>query len=371
MKNDLKISKPTNRPTTIRIQLLSWRTHLELAAGPEDDFEAGSQRTQSSGTIQLKINKQIIIHLLNQNKMKSKNQILKGLALLFVLVMITIGAKAQVGTLTQTGAHTVCLNSNESYGVINNPGSIYTWSIIPASGGSITGNSNTISVHWTTVGSYTLQVIERNSLGCDGDPIPIPITVNPLPTATIAGTTSVCQNGTAPNITFTGADGTAPYTFTYTLNGGAPQTVVTTSGNSVTVSAPTTTAGTFTYDLTGVQDASGTTCSQNQTGSAVITVNPLPLPTITGPTPICATTTSNVYTTETGMTNYVWTVSAGGLITSGGTATDNTVTVTWNTSGTQIVSINYTNGTSCTATNPTTYNVTVDPLPITSQIYHN
>ncbi|WP_293872383.1 choice-of-anchor L domain-containing protein, partial [Flavobacterium sp.] len=38
------------------------------------------------------------------------------------------------------------------------------------------------------------------------------VTVNPVPTATIAGTTSVCQN-TATAITFTGANGILPYTF--------------------------------------------------------------------------------------------------------------------------------------------------------------
>ena len=42
------------------------------------------------------------------------------------------------------------------------------------------------------------------------------VTVNPLPTATISGTTAVCKDAASPNITFTGASGTAPYTFTYT-----------------------------------------------------------------------------------------------------------------------------------------------------------
>ena len=49
----------------------------------------------------------------------------------------------------------------------------------------------------------------------------------------------------------------------------------------------------------------------------------------------------NVYTTQSGMTGYTWAVSSGGTITSGqGT---NTVTVTWNTAGTQTVSVTYTN----------------------------
>jgi hypothetical protein len=95
-----------------------------------------------------------------------------------------------------------------------------------------------------------------------------------------------------------------------------------------------------------------------------VTVNALPVPTITGPTNICIGTAGNVYTTQAGMTGYVWAVSAGGQITSGGTGTDNTVTVTWNGSGAQTVSVNYTNAGGCAALAPFVYNVTVNPLPV-------
>jgi hypothetical protein len=54
------------------------------------------------------------------------------------------------------------------------------------------------------------------------------------------------------------------------------------------------------------------------------------------------------------MTNYAWTISAGGTITAGGTSTSNTVTVTWNSTGAQTVSVNYTN---------TVYNITVNTVP--------
>lgn len=104
------------------------------------------------------------------------------------------------------------------------------------------------------------------------------ITVNPLPTATITGTTSVCQNSASPNITFTGANGTIPYLFTYNINGGSNQTVITTSGNSVTIAAPTNSEGTFIYSLVSASDAKG--CSQLQAGSATVTVDQLPVITI-------------------------------------------------------------------------------------------
>ncbi|MGF1557155.1 PKD domain-containing protein [Paucihalobacter sp.] len=96
------------------------------------------------------------------------------------------------------------------------------------------------------------------------------------PNASISGTTQVCRNETPlPQITFTGSAGDAPYTFTYTINGGAPQTVTTAgNNNSVTVNAPTGTAGTFTYALVSVEDSNGD--EDNASGTAVVTVGSPP-----------------------------------------------------------------------------------------------
>ena len=71
------------------------------------------------------------------------------------------------------------------------------------------------------------------------------------------------------------------------------------------------------------------------------------------------------------MTDYTWVVSAGGTITSGGTALSPTVTITWNTAGPQTVSVIYTNASGCRAASPTVKPVGVNPLPATSPIWHN
>jgi gliding motility-associated-like protein len=91
------------------------------------------------------------------------------------------------------------------------------------------------------------------------------------PTATISGTTTVCQNATGVVITFIGTSGIGNYTFTYTING-VSQTPVSTSGNnnSVTVPVVTNVAGTFTYTLVSVQDNIGTQNINNQ--NAIVTV---------------------------------------------------------------------------------------------------
>ena len=141
--------------------------------------------------------------------------------------------------------------------------------------------------------SVTLYVYDNNNT-CS-DEIMFNVTINPLPTATIsASQLVVCKNSTQPQVTLTGATGTAPYTFTYNVNGGATQTVTSSSGNSVVLNVPTTIVGSFTYNLIDVTDASSTSCSNTQTGSVSITVNALPTASISGSTSICAGQTTPI-----------------------------------------------------------------------------
>ncbi|MEN8881219.1 MAG: PKD-like domain-containing protein [Polaribacter sp.] len=85
------------------------------------------------------------------------------------------------------------------------------------------------------------------------------ITVNPSPKATITGLNNflVCENDTAPFITFEGSNGVAPYTFTYQINSD-PIQQVTSSGtsNSATVSISTANSGSNVITLLSVSDSS-------------------------------------------------------------------------------------------------------------------
>jgi hypothetical protein len=112
------------------------------------------------------------------------------------------------------------------------------------------------------------------------------------PTASISGTTTVCQNEST-NITFTAANNNAgPYTFTYNVNGGTNQTV-STSGSSLTATVvpSTSAAGAYTFTLVSVADAH---CSKAySTGNtAVVTVNPNPLALSLTGSSYCATTST-------------------------------------------------------------------------------
>jgi len=155
------------------------------------------------------------------------------------------------------------------------------------------------------------------------------VRMNPLPTASISGTTTVCRNSSSPNITFTGASGTAPYTFTYNINGGSNTTLTTSSGSSVTVSAPTTTTGIFTYNLVSVQDASSTACSQSQSGSATITVISSPTITNSNTATICSGASPNITLTASASSTFAWTLGTNtGSITGASASNGSTINQT-------------------------------------------
>ncbi|MXO04640.1 gliding motility-associated C-terminal domain-containing protein, partial [Flavobacterium sp. HBTb2-11-1] len=165
---------------------------------------------------------------------------------------------------------------------------------------TVSGNSVNVAAPTAVSGSfvYTLvSVQDSSSTACAQTQNGFTtVTINPLPTAAISGTATICQNGTAPAVTFTGTGGTAPYTFTYKINGGDDQTITTTSGNSATVEAPTDSTGDFVYSLASVKDNSSTACTQTQTGTATITVKTLPTAAISGAAEVCKNGTSPLVT---------------------------------------------------------------------------
>jgi hypothetical protein len=137
------------------------------------------------------------------------------------------------------------------------------------------------------------------------------------------------------------------------------------AGGSITAGAGTS-AVTVTWNTAGAQTVSvnytnGNGCTAAAPTVYNVTVNTAPVPTITGTTSLCVNSGYYNYTTEAGMTNYVWTVSAGGLINWG--SGTNQIQVSWIAAGAQTVSVNYTSATGCSAIAPTVLNVTVNPLP--------
>ena len=260
---------------------------------------------------------------------------------------------------TIAGPVSVCVNSTGNVYTTQAGNTNYIWSV--SAGGTITAggttNSTSVTVTWTTVGPQTVSVNYTNSNGCTAAaPTVYNVTVNAIPSPTIAGPTPVCAGSTGN--TYTTQAGMSNYIWSVSAGG-----TITGGGglgnNTVTVTWNTAGAQTVSVNYTN-----GNGCTAAAPVVYNVTVNALPTPTISGPASVCVNSAGNVYTTQAGMTNYIWAVSAGGTITAGGGLANSTVTVTWNTAGAQTVSVNYTNGNGCTAAAPTVYNVTVNPLPV-------
>ncbi|MFH0894076.1 MAG: T9SS type A sorting domain-containing protein [Bacteroidota bacterium] len=156
-----------------------------------------------------------------------------------------------------------------------------TSTISPTVCGSYTAPDGAV---YTTSGTQT--AIIPNGAGCDST-ITINLTVNPIPTAHISGTNTICRGSSTPlRIDLTG---TAPWSVTI-YNGLGSQTI------SHIWSSPfisnVTPLVNRTYTITAISDTNCTGTSM--TGSAVITVKTLPTSIIAGNSTICAGDTANL-----------------------------------------------------------------------------
>ncbi|MFH1297456.1 MAG: T9SS type A sorting domain-containing protein [Bacteroidota bacterium] len=256
---------------------------------------------------------------------------------------------------TITGPNNVCVNSTNNSYTTQSGMTGYNWNV--SAGGTITGGAgtNVITVSWITAGAKTVNVTYTNTASNSASGT-FNVTVNTLPVPTITGPASICVYSTG-NV-YSTQTGMTNYVWTVSAGG-----TITAGGTS------TSSTVTVTWNTTGAKTVSVIYTNSNGCTAAPatvynVTVNPLPVPTISGPASVCIYSSGNVYTTQTGMTNYVWTVSAGGTITAGGTSGSSSVTVTWSTIGAKTVSVIYTNSNGCTAATATAYNVTVNPLPL-------
>jgi len=339
MKRELRISKPNNRPTSILMQLLQWLTNLELSGGSGGDQDVGNLIRVPIFESSLKREKEMKDQNTKNFEMKAKYQILKGLALLLVLIASTMGAMADVGPLDKTGAQTVCVGSTESYGVVDTPGSTYSWTVTPSAGSTISGTTNVIDILWSTPGTYEVMVIETNASNCAGEPTTVTVTVSPFPVP-IANADSPCENGT---LTLTGLPAAmASYSWI------GPNSFTSALQNPTIPSVTLAAVGTYTLTVT---NSSGCTA----TSSVNVTINALPAPTPIANTP-CENGTLTLTGAPAGMTTYVWT---GPNSFTSALQNPTIPSVTLAAVGTYTLTV--TNSSGCSATS--TVNVTINPLP--------
>jgi subtilisin-like proprotein convertase family protein len=308
------------------------------------------------------------------------------------LTRMRVASKYSSAVVSTTSCANTGYGEYEDYNV-NITGGVnpvsYIWS--SANGGLFTDAVGTVyngttpraTIYAKPTASGIVTVTGTNASNCSTSAT-INFIVNPVPTATIAGTVAVCQNAASPVVTFTGANGTAPYTFTYKLGAaGSNQTIVSNANGIATITVSTAAVGLFDYILVSVQDASSTTCSQLQGGNAAVTVNPLPTATMSAnASTVCQNGTSPIvtFTGANGTAPYTFTYTLNGVaksVTSTGTTA--TVAVPSGVAGTfvyTLAGVQDASSTACYQVQTGAATVVVHPTPVLStnlsnQLYYS
>ncbi|WP_396158399.1 choice-of-anchor L domain-containing protein, partial [Flavobacterium sp.] len=289
----------------------------------------------------------------------------------------------QLPTATISGTTSVCRNDPSPNITFTGANGVAPYTFTYSTDGGVTtitsppstGNIFILPVATGTAGTFTYTLISVQSSGAlacsQAQSGSATVAVIALPTATISGTTSVCQNTPNPSITFTGSNGTAPYTFTYLDENAASQTISTVSGNSVTIPVSTNSAGAFTYQLVSVVSSGTTVCSQLQSGSATVTVVPLPTASISGTTALCQNAANPLitFTGANGVAPYTFTyLDPSGTSQTISTTVGNSVTLSVSTGAVgifnyQLVSVTGSGATICSQPQVGSVTVTINPSP--------
>ncbi|MCX6153796.1 MAG: T9SS type A sorting domain-containing protein [Candidatus Kapabacteria bacterium] len=253
-----------------------------------------------------------------------------------------------------SGTFTLCEKVQDDYSTPNISGHTYKWY---ATNSTIQGSStnNNVDVLWGSAPSATIKVVETiTATGCKDSTFQV-ITLNPVPHPALSGPNSVC----ATNTYSYSSNSASPVEDIWTATNGTIQG----SNTNQTVNITWPTAGSAT--LTLKQDNSITGCES--TTFVVITVNPLPAPSITGTLTVCPNNISAYSVGSVANHTYQWTIIPPTSGTFSSPSNVNSVNVNWvNTSSATI---------QCTVTNQNTgcvnsdYKlITINPLPVKPDI---
>ncbi len=219
----------------------------------------------------------------------------------------------------------------------------YVWSVSGA-GNTVSGTGPTATVNWSAAFSG-VAVISVYATGCGGPSATVSttMTVRPTPTASISGSVTVCQNAPSPVVTFTNPQ-------SLPVNGSNEANINVGANSFTTLTIPTTSTGSFTYNLKSVVYQTAPTCAAPVSGSATVTVEALPLqPTITADGPLTFCNGEDVVLTSSAGSSYLWSTGA----------TTQSITVT--AAGNYTVQV--TNASGCLSIPSSITEVKVYPLP--------
>jgi fibronectin-binding autotransporter adhesin len=280
------------------------------------------------------------------------------------------------------------------------------WRIIGAAGGS-----GRVQLRWDANSGYAgsslstrskIRVVEWNPAGTpqweykgkvlnDGGPISGTVTTDAiislapgtdlhyltigdegLPTATITSalTASICNDAITSTAITVALTGTPPWSLTYklgtvstTLNNiaSSPVSIVLTSA-SPGITQPIIANTLFNFNITNVNDLTGSPGTTDYVTTVALTVKPVPTNTITGKTSV-GTGEIVAYSTPTDASTYAWTLSSNGNPLTGST---DTYTVTWGgaTPGPYTIGLTKTAANGCQSTNSISVTTSTTPTPV-------
>lgn len=247
------------------------------------------------------------------------------------------------------GLTNVCQGSTVLY--TTEPGFFnYSWNA--TTGTIVSMTNNTAEVLWNILGTQNLYVTYTTSSGCyPAAPGQVAVSVNPYEVPVITGDDAICAEET---ITYSTQTGKTNYLWSYpgatVISGGG------TTDNTVTLKWMTAGMQQVSVNYTDVGGCTGLLPVTKN-----VTVNPKPVPVITGDQTVCISQTGVTYSTESGNSNYLWSYSPGAAnVTGQGTSS---ITLDWTLTGSEWVMVTYTNSQTCTGSS-LNYNVTVNPLPV-------
>ncbi|GGD54886.1 hypothetical protein GCM10011514_18830 [Emticicia aquatilis] len=250
----------------------------------------------------------------------------------------TIGSNSPICT-----GFTLNLTSSNSR---NTFGNSYAWTG-PNTYTSANQNPFITNANTSMSGTYSVTITDAN--GCTATAT-TSTTVNPLPTPSVSNNSPICTGFTL-NLTATNTRNVTGNSYSWT----GPNAYASTIQNPSFTNATTALSGTYSVTIT---DLNGCTA----TATTSVTVNPLPIPSVSNNSPICTGFTLNLTATNTRNVtgnSYSWMGPNAYASTIQNPSFTNATTAL---SGTYSVTITDLNG--CTAT--ATTSVTVNPLPIPS-----
>ena len=248
-----------------------------------------------------------------------------------------------------TGPFSVCANDAGVTYSTESTWSSFLW--VVSSDGAIDGDDDkdVVTIDWgaaTASAFINVTVVDAN--GCEGSTNE-PIVINTLPIPTISGLDTVCAN--QAGVSYFADAGMTSYFWVVTGGdsvGGVAEEVIIDWGA----------AGGGTLSV-AVVDANGCAGSADTT----IVIDALPVPTITGSLDVCETRVTS-YSTETGMSDYVWVVTGGTIV--GGIDDQYEVSVEWGAAGSGSITVSYKDATGCDGTS--VENIVINVLPEPSVI---